>query len=274
MGVGFRGFGGYIYFHIRNEIFSYMKNSHTIPAVAKCLELLEHLCSATEPQSHLTLAAACDITPTTCYRILQTLLQQGWVRRDDRGGFMPGLSFIRAARSSSQSQMLAALERLQPVLDRLSATTGLSCKLSVRDGDSQLTVLRGVSPAPIAVTSRTGVSFPIIEGSVGAVLLSQASQEELESLRGRCRAAIEEKNTPQLLRFRLEELRQNGVVGNSSPANRWGCRALSAPVLDATGKCVAALTLLGSEADFSLKDLEFLIHTLKESALEAGGLLQ
>ena len=79
----------------------------------------------------------------------------------------PGL----LALTKKLANQVKRFEVLLPMMKSLSKKSGLSCKLSVRQGMDQVTVLRSESPRPMAVTGKVGIHFPIIEGSVGATLL-------------------------------------------------------------------------------------------------------
>lgn len=227
-----------------------MKNiqNNTIPAVEKTVAILNHLGNRNGGATQAELAAALEITQSTCYRILQTLLAADFVRKGAGGRYDLSSGLLPVVRKLSDFS--ARFRAVQPVLDRLAAETGLCCKLSVRQGRDQVSILRAESPRPMAVSSKIGVHFPVIEGSVGAALLADAAPEEIRELAESCTEPVVERGHAELVLAGVEAIRRRGYCFNAGK-NRWRVDALSVPVRDAEGNVIAALTLLGSDADFT-----------------------
>ena len=143
------------------------------------------------------------------------------------------------------------LGHAQEILNGLSNETGLSCKLSIRQGNEQLTLIRAEAPGPFAVTGKIGARFPLIEGSVGAALAAQYTDQEIQELLDLCpQDDLPEKKDPKILWDAVGQVRKNGVAVNLQQ-NRWHICAMSSPVQLPGGETAAALTLIGFEKDFS-----------------------
>lgn len=220
---------------------------NTIPAVEKTVAILVRLGESEGGLSQAELAAELDIAPSSCYRILQTLLAADWVRK--AGGTRYDLSYGMLGAVRKLADRGACYEAMTPVLEELAAATGLCCKLSVRQGEAQIPILRAESPRPMAVSGKVGVRFPVAEGSVGAALLAGAPAAELERLGRLCAAATGQEDAAELVREGVEAIRRDGYCFNRG-RNRWRIDAMSTPVHDAEGRVVAALTLLGYDEDF------------------------
>ena len=220
---------------------------NTIPAVEKAVAVLTRLGESEGGLTQAELAAALDIAPSSCYRILQTLLEADWVCKI--GGTRYDLSFGILGAVRKLTDRNARYEAMLPVLEELAAQTGLCCKLSVRRGEFQLPILRAESPRPMAVSGRVGVRFPVAEGSVGAALLAAAPAAEGERLGQSCAGSPGGGEAPELVRDGIAAIRRRGFCFNRG-RNRWRVDAMSSPVLDAEGGVIAALTLLGCDEDF------------------------
>ena len=170
--------------------------------------------------------------------------------------------------AGSGKNRFPAPEVFQPVLTRLAAETGLCSKLSIRQFEEQLSILRAESPNPFSVSGRVGGRFPVIEGTVGAALLCAESESELLRLIQRCREPIEECFEKTLLPARVAAVRRHGFVLNEKP-NRWHIHAMSAPVCGRDGTPVAAITLLGTGEDFRPEVLPAEITALKQAVKDA-----
>lgn len=238
-----------------------MKNtaSNTIPAVEKATAVVTLLGNSAHPLSTKEIDRRLSISPSTCYRVLQTLVNAQWVEKTNDGRYRLAGGLLPAVRSLIDD--VKPFEAMQPALDLLSEETGLSSKLSIRRGDVQLTVLRAESGRQIQVSGKIGAEFPIVEGSVGAALLAEATDEDLRELAARCREDIDEKKNPGIIIGNVRKLREAGYVCNDK-ANRWKVLAMSAPVRDDSGRVVAALTLLGWNDDFAPANKEALAEKL------------
>ncbi len=156
-------------------------------------------------------ARAVDLTPSTALRQLRSLESAGFAARDDDGRFVPGPELLRIARSLAAT---AALPRLaEPVLAALAAITGESAYLaesfSARDA-----VYVAMEPGTHAVrhVSWLGQRVPRRATAVGAALAGRVDAD--------------------------------GIAVRSDAVED-GVTAVSAPVHDANGEVVAALSLVG-----------------------------
>ena len=240
-----------------------MKN--TIPAVEKAMATLMQLASARDgaPQTHLQQHTM--TTASTAYRILQTFMKHDWVRKRQDGhyelshGLLPLLLTFR--------QRLERVDHAQSILDRLAAKNDIACKFSIRQDNEQLTLLRAEPNAPIALTGHRGSRFPLIEGTVGAALLCREDDERIADLIHDCPTVIAEKEQPDLVFNAVREVRRRGYTVNIRK-NRWNIAAMSSPTSNADGTVIAALTILGLEADFQGSKRQALARRLLHAATE------
>jgi len=236
-----------------------MKKENTIPAVDSALAALELMSLADHALTQNEISQAIDVSATTGYRIIQTLMKHNWVRKNANNTFSLSLGLLPLVRKQS-----AFFGNLQPLLEELSQVSKLSCKLSIRQGGEQVSVLRAESPEPFAVSGKTGARFPIIEGSVGAALLSGDSDKEILELAGHCPVDLPEKNDPGLIFERILAIRQHGYVFNKGN-NRWRIDALSMPIFTPSRTVAGALTLIGTEDDFSVDNLPQRVKLLQKT---------
>ena len=162
------------------------------------------------------------------------------------------------------------LEHAQKVIDRVSAENEMACKLSIRRGTEQVTIKRAEPEGPFALTGQVGSSFPVIEGSVGAALLCGESDDEIMELIQECSTDLAEKQEPELVLKAVGEVRMKGYAVNLRK-NRWNIAAVSMPVRDERGGVIAALTLIGTESDFSGSSREKLLAVLTQAVRQCGG---
>ena len=212
----------------------------------KAVQLLLRLAEKDATQAEL--GASLGISASTTYRILMTLQEHRWVCKKIGAVYSLGDGLMPLTRWIARE--LSLLERMTMKVSEIANRYQMACKLSVRQGDKQLTYFRSEPPGPVALTGQTGSTFPIIEGSVGAALLCDATEAEREKLVESCDEAIPEKSNPGLLHDAIREIHECGTALNNRK-NRWNIAALSIPVRNSAGKIIAALTMIGSTEDFT-----------------------
>jgi len=164
------------------------------------------------PRSLAELVAATGVPRATAHRIAVALEAHGLVRRDAEGRFALGLRLVALARAASEALPLGPAAR--PALERLRDATGESVQLYVRDGDRRVCVEALQSPHGLRTIVAVGASLPLDRGSAGAVL----------------------REDPDVLARGWAE-----SVGEREA----GVASVSAPVVDAAGRIVAAVSVSG-----------------------------
>ena len=220
--------------------------NNTIPAVDKTVQLLLALAEGEKTQAELS--SELGISMSTAYRILTTLQLHRWVRKHAGAAYTLAEGLLPL--TGGISPELALLENAERKVTEISLRYNIACKLSIREGDRQLTCFRAEPPGPVSLTGQNGSSFPVIEGSVGAALLSGESEAAVAALTDACRDDIPERGHPELVLAGIRELRERGTVLNLSK-NRWHIAALSIPLHNRGGAVIAALTLIGVKEDFA-----------------------
>ena len=164
------------------------------------------------PLSLNELVEATGFSRATTHRLAVALEAHGLVRRDDEGRFALGVRLIALGRAAAEAIPLAAAAG--PALEDLRDVTGESVQLYVRDGDRRVCIAALESPHGLRTIVPMGAALPLDKGSAG------------ELLRGADRATVK----PWV-----------ASVGEREA----GVASVSAPVLDATGTVVAAVSVSG-----------------------------
>jgi DNA-binding IclR family transcriptional regulator len=162
--------------------------------------------------------------PTT-HRLAVALEEHALVVRDRGGRFRLGGRLVGWGAAAGTG--LALVEPARAVLERLSADTGESAQLYVREGDRRVCVATHERPTGLRDTVALGAMMPLTKGSGGRILLAWAADRD--------RFEVD----PDL----LATVRADGwaaTVGEREP----GVASVSAPVR-VGGEVVAAISVSG-----------------------------
>jgi DNA-binding IclR family transcriptional regulator len=173
------------------------------------------------------LAAATGLTRPTAHRLVGARETHGLLGRDGDGRLRLGGRLVgwgaRAARS------LALAQDAGPVLDGLLAATGESAQLYVREGDRRVCVASAERPSGLRDTVPLGASLPLTAGSGAKVLLAWAADAD---------------RFPAVRAETLAQVRRRGWA-ESVGEREAGVASVSAPVRDASGEVVGAISVSG-----------------------------
>ena len=160
----------------------------------------------------------------TAHRLAVALVRHGLLARDHAGRFVLGARL--AAWGSLTHHGLADAAR--PVLERLVARTGESAQLYVREGDRRVCIAVHERPSGLRDTVPLGAVMPLERGSGGKVLLAWGDESPVRGT----------------LATELAAVRRRGWA-ESVGEREAGVASVSAPVRDAAGAVVAAISVSG-----------------------------
>jgi DNA-binding IclR family transcriptional regulator len=180
------------------------------------------------PRSLADLVAATGLSRATAHRLATALEAHGMVRRDDEGRFALGARLIALGRAAIENVPLAAAAA--DALEELRDATGESVQLYVREGDRRICVAALQSPHGLRTIVPLGASLPLDVGSAGRLLLSPNPNPNPGS-NGTGNGARRGAGDP-------------GWVASVGEREA-GVASVSAPVRDAAGRVVAAVSVSG-----------------------------
>ncbi|MDA3874285.1 MAG: helix-turn-helix domain-containing protein [Kiritimatiellae bacterium] len=190
-----------------------MTAPQTIPSVHKAISVLEFISESREAVSVKELIYSLDISPASCYRIVRTLVGHNFLREDPSGGLRIGFGAAKLARAYSEVEV--AVHKLRAPLQHLASTLQLSAKISLREGEWAVTLLRAEPPRPNANTSPVGQRIHLAQGgSVAAALLSTLSDVEIEGILSTAPDGAWLRQKPDDVLKRARSFRKKGVSTN------------------------------------------------------------
>jgi DNA-binding IclR family transcriptional regulator len=146
-----------------------------VQTIDRAVGILEAL-ARTGPCTLADLVRETGLPRPTAHRLAVALEEHALVVRDRGGQFRLGGRLVGWGAAAGTG--LALVEPARAVLERLSAETGESAQLYVREGDRRVCVATHERPTGLRDTVALGAMMPLSKGSGGRVLLAWASDGE------------------------------------------------------------------------------------------------
>lgn len=222
-----------------------------VQSVERVFRLLETLVMHTE-MSLGHLAEEVGVHKSTAYRLLQTLVQLGYVEQNDtQGSYRVGLRMVEIGGMASRSWPLH--RAAEPIMDYLASQLQEAVNLAVEDGIEMVYVATIDAHQPLRMQLNVGRRAPIYCTAVGKAVLAH-HPGLLQRLR---------QQQPELPRFteqtltdwdRLEaelaRIRECGyAVDNEEQVA--GARCVAAPIVDYRNHVSAAIGISAPTAQLS-----------------------
>jgi DNA-binding IclR family transcriptional regulator len=188
-------------------------------------------CLREGPASLAELVERSGLARPTAYRLAVALEVHGFVERDGAGRFGLGPALRELAGHVGADPLLRAAEA---VLERLSASTHESAQLYRRVGDHRRCVAAAERSSGLRDTVPVGADLPMTAGSAAQVLLAWTPAGDA------ARLAVGSKFSPAT----LAAVRRRGWAASVGEREA-GVASVSAPVFDASGAVVAAVSVSG-----------------------------
>jgi DNA-binding IclR family transcriptional regulator len=216
-----------------------------VRSVVRTVDLLFALGDGPKPLR--AISAEVKLSKPTAYRILSSLKSKGMVMQDSQSGdYGLGPACFRLISSVLSGDVGFALQG-RPVLETLRNRTGETITIHVRTGLSRICVQELPSPQPLRYTAGLGATVGIYVGSAGKTLLAFMPDDERDRMLKSLRLVPETPNTItslDVLRTELDAVKEQGfAVSHGERVD--GAVGVSAPVYDAGGRILAALSVLG-----------------------------
>lgn len=234
-----------------------------VPAVERALQIIELLANAQSPQRLTDLSADLRIPKTTALMILTTLEEGGYVVKTEHGQYQLTTKIIELG-SKQASLKEVAREHLQQLAEEVKLTVHLSGFV-----DGQNVVIDKVNgPGFIQFSTYDGKRQSFHATSSGKAMLAFMPEDELSHILSTDRL---ERYTPSTIVTHeqlLEELRTIRINGYAvdDEEEEMGVRCIGAPVFNAVGKVVSAVSVTGVLSELNLKSIHAIAKRVKTTA--------
>lgn len=244
----------------KTEKHTMAEKKYSVPAVVNAFEILKVLSRKKYKESTLTeIANAVDLTPATCYRLLQQLKELSLVRFDNsKKRYTLGTYLVVLGERAKEN--LDFIKISEPYLAEVTRRTGLTSLLVSRVDDMRLTQIAKNEGDDYGIHISIGRHFNIFDGdSYGKCFLAFMDEEERKTLIDQALTSEEEKTA---LEEELTSYREIGYVVrySSEGSTRFpGIFGISCPIFLEPGNIELCLSVVGMTAQFSEEDVRNVI---------------
>lgn len=224
-------------------VFAYMNSN--VKSAVRVLDILETLSTRQSPARLGQLSADLSIPKSSLHGLLITLVNRGYVQRDDADryriaeSFREGFGWVGGFESHLRAIAM-------PIVTATRDATGETVFVCVQrpDLDARL-VCKAVSEQPIRYDAQEQSRLPGYATVMGRVLLAHTDPDEVDAYFARTKllpATSKSMTGEAAIRAELEQIRVRGFGAIEEEYAEGGC-GIAAPVRNAEGRVVAAVDI-------------------------------
>lgn len=236
-------------------------------SVRRAFEILDLISTRGEPLSVAEIVTALRIPKSTAYELMRSLAEAGYVERMGRQGNM----FLGRKLFELGMQYRAKVDLLEEgagITEGLRDATGETVQFSVLDNDMMLVLMKEEGNQSLRIVSHVGSRIPVNWSAAGRLLVSDLDDEALRRLLAAtvCQSPAGRAITDiDALVQQIRKFRRQGYAIEINESNEHaGC--VAAPVIDARGRCVAALSIVAPEQRLGRADRDKLVAEVRAAA--------
>ncbi|WP_308530455.1 IclR family transcriptional regulator [uncultured Paenibacillus sp.] len=242
-------------------------NKHKNKTVVRSMDLLQLF--LTHPKLNISeMARLSGIPKTSVLRMIGSLEEMGFLKKDTEGSYSLGLLFLQYG--NLVAERLDIRHIALPVMQQLRDEIQEAIHLVLRDGDECIYIEKLDTDHPVRLFTKIGRKAPLFAGASSRIILAfmpEAEREEYLSateLQPIASGTITDKT--QLRRI-LDRSRQEGYSFSRSELENYTAE-LSAPIFDHNGQIIAALSAAGLEVQFEEGRIVELVKNVQQAASE------
>jgi DNA-binding IclR family transcriptional regulator len=220
-----------------------MAGQGSIQVIDRMAGLLDAIARYQDPVSLKILSAETGLHPSTAFRILGSMVENGFAERDQAGRYRLGNKLLQLG-SRMHSKMDLQAEA-KPVLEALRDRLGETVNLTVRQGDEVVYVEKATPNRMMHVQQLIGSRAPLHVTAVGKMMLAMGGEEECRGYAERTNLPAYTRNTLNRLEDLLSETRRRRAQGYAldDEEAEIGVGCIGALVYDSSGSVVAGLSV-------------------------------
>lgn len=244
------------------------KKKYSVPAVENAFSILKLLSRKRFQESTVTeIANALQLSPATCYRILQSLETLSIVRYlEDKKRYTLGPYLVVLGERAKEH--LDYISIITPYLEELTKETGMTSILVNKIGQDKITIVSKVEASDFGVSVSVGRHFSILDGSFGMCFLAYLEESEREQfLKQQYGHKSDNVKDISLLEEEIQKVKENGYSLSHGEYIKGLC-GIAAPIFTNGKKVELSIELIGFVSQYDKEELQARGLLIKKAANE------
>ncbi len=221
-----------------------MKESpNSIQVIDRLSQLLDVIAAQDEDVSLKILSAETGLHPSTAFRILASLIDNGLVERTTRGNYQLGIKLMQLGSRVHASVDIRKLAL--PLMEKLRDELGETVNLTVREGDELVYIERTLAKRMIRVEQIIGSRAPLHVTAIGKLMLGELGEAACRSYAKRSKLPAYTVNTHNKITALLSDCNASALRGYAldNEEAELGVGCIGTLIRDASGAVVAGLSV-------------------------------
>ncbi len=236
----------------------------TVRSVDRALSILKCFTQKRSKIGLSEMSRLVDLPKSTVYRLLMSLKKSGFLI-EDRTTETYCLSMLMFRLGNVAALNSTILDASIDDLDRVSSKTNETVSLNIVVGLQRVAIKQLESSHDLRQFVKVGEGLPLCSGASGNSLLAYLPKDQIKEIYQKEKAeGTVSKNFEDLLE-KLKEIRNKGFAYSEGDRIQ-GATAISAPIFDNTGACVASVTVSGPSVRFTNEKADYFIKSVVDTA--------
>lgn len=235
-------------------------------SLRRAVAILELLLKTDEPLPVSVLTARLGIPKSTAYELVRTMTELNILEGNSQGTVFLGRKLFELG--MAYKSHIDLMKEGSRIVEELRDETGETIQMSVLENEMMLVLLKEEGSMPIRIISRIGSRVPINWAAAGRLLVSDLDDETLRA----CLARTVSQSPTGKAALDIDELieqiriaRARGFATELGEVNEHaGC--VAAPVIDVSGRCIAAISAVAPEQRLRGDNQQRLIQAVTTAA--------
>ncbi len=240
-----------------------------VGALSSGLAVLRYLAVSPTPVGVTRIARDLDLNASTCFNLLKTLVYEGLATFDERTkSYAVSLGIVELAKGALENASMVRM--LHPHLEALASTHRVTATLWQRTTEERVVLVdRADNPAAIRVHMSIGQRLPMYIAALGRCMAAYSDLRP-DELRERIKR-LRWEDPPSFDEYiaEVKRVRERGYAVDPGHYVK-GVTTVSAPIVDAGGQAVMAMSAVGFSAQFTRQAIKALGDDLRERVAQVS----
>jgi len=249
---------------------------YQVPALKRAFAILDTLNNSSTGLTVQEISQEHKIPYSTAFYLLETMQDCGYTQRTaESKRYAIGHKLLALRESAGSHRHLNLRSIALPLMDDLTASTGLTCHLAKLERDEAVYVEKTEPSGFIRLNTWVGRRNALHSSGVGKALLLHMSEQDVRRLFGGEALPRHSDRTLSTVSDLLEDLRagrERGYAFDDGEDEHDG-RCVAACVFDGSGAVAASLSVSGTISQIDSRRMEALGRLVRDTALQISELL-